>query len=55
MYKTFLYDGYIYTQCIKKGGKLMCRPNGGYYRFPAYTKKVDKKILPPEKVEALPV
>ena len=45
---AFEVDGYILTQCIRKGGKEICRPNGKFYKFPAYTKGEKQKS--PEEI-----
>lgn len=31
--KSFVSEGFLFTRCIRRGGKLVCKPSG-WYRIP---------------------
>jgi hypothetical protein len=36
--KTFVKDGFVYAECIIRGGIKICHPTG-FYKFPVYDGK----------------
>ncbi len=38
----FVKDGYVFTNAIRRYGKLVFKANGGFFRFPLYAKKIDE-------------
>jgi hypothetical protein len=43
MLKAFVSkDDWVFTQCIRKNGRLICRPAGKFFRFKRYAKVASK-------------
>jgi len=50
MGKTFVADGYVFAQCIKRNGIETCKKDGKYYKFPFYLKSEKQKTSSDEEV-----
>ena len=48
-FRSFVADGYVFTECVNRNGILRCQPNG-FYKFPLYYRPV-KKETPSQKEE----
>lgn len=47
-FKKFLIDGFVLTQCVRRGGGWLCMLDDRYFKFPSGTGKTKR---PPEDQE----